>query len=188
MAALPEDCRLEILRFVSFLPLIRMDFRLKMHPMVTCSDASATGGGVCRSDGLTRLGSLVAQGEPRRPLVEHGILVVGLFDGIGATGVAMDMQEVEVLGYISVEKNSQARHVVEAHYPGVAHVENVTLISEEMVREWSLRFSQCSVVILGAGPPCQGASGLNVDRKGALRDEGSCLFVHVSRVRELLPS
>ena len=91
---LPVDCRLEILRFISFLPLIRMDFRLQMHPMVTCSDASSTGGGVCRSEGLTPLGSLAAQGELRgqkpSPLVEHGV---------------MDLQDVEVLGYISVEKN-----------------------------------------------------------------------------------
>ena len=187
---LPVDCRLEILRFISFLPLIRMDFRLQMHPMVTCSDASTTGGGVCRSEGLTPLGSLAAQGELRGqkplPLVEHGVLVIGLFDGIGAIRVAMDLQDVEVLGYISVEKNPQARRVVEAHYPGVVHVEDVTHISEELVREWSLRFSQCSLVVLGAGPPCQGVSGLNFDRKGALRDERSSLFTHVSRVRELI--
>ena len=187
---LPVDCRLEILRFISFLPLIRMDFRLQMHPMVTCSDASSTGGGVCRSDGLTPLGCLAAQGELRGqkplPLVEHSVLVIGLFDGIGAIRVAMDLQDAEVLGYISVEKNPQARRVVEAHYPGVVHVEDVSHITEDLVREWSLRFSQCSIVVLGAGPPCQGVSGLNVDRKGALRDERSSLFTHVSRVRELL--
>lgn len=43
-----------------------------------------------------------------------------------------------------------------------------------MVVEWGLRFSQCSLVVIGAGPPCQGVSGR------------SCLFVHVSRVRDLV--
>ena len=54
--------------------------------------------------------------------------------------------------------------------------------------EWSLRFSQCSLVIVGAGPPCQGVSGLNSDRRGALKDARSSLFVHVSRVRRLVQS
>ena len=36
--------------------------------------------------------------------------------------------------------------------------------------------------MVGGGPPCQGVSGLNVDRKGALRDARSSLFPHVRRV------
>ena len=55
-----------------------------------------------------------------------------------------------------------------------------------MVTVWSLRFSQVSLVVLGAGPPCQGVSKLNADRKGALRDHRSCLFQHVPRIRELV--
>ena len=35
---------------------------------------------------------------------------------------------------------------------------------------------------MGQGPPCQGVSGLNADRKGAIKDERSSLFVHVPRV------
>ena len=60
------------------------------------------------------------------------------------------------------------------------------MVDAEMVKAWSAQFSQCSIVILGAGPPCQGVSGLNCDRKGALRDERSSLFVHVARIRNLL--
>ena len=55
-----------------------------------------------------------------------------------------------------------------------------------MVKEWSLRFSQVGLVLLGAGPPCQGVSGLNAQRKGALRDERSSLFIHVPRICDLL--
>ena len=187
---LPQECRLEILRFLSFLPLVRLDFRLPMHPMVTCSDASNTGGGVCRSDGLTPVGSMVAlgglRGQRPRPLPDHGVLVIGLFDGIGAIRVALDLQDVHIVGYISVEKNPAARRVVEAHYPGVLVYNDVEEITEHEVLTWSWRFSQCSVVLIGGGPPCQGVSGLNTDRKGALRDPRSCLFIHVSRVRDLV--
>eukprot|EP00435_Cladocopium_sp_Y103_P062761 s423_g24.t1 len=55
-----------------------------------------------------------------------------------------------------------------------------------MVKQWSTQFSQCTLVLLGAGPPCQGVSGLNADRLGALKDGRSSLFVHVPRVRDLL--
>ena len=55
-----------------------------------------------------------------------------------------------------------------------------------MVRCWAAKFSQASLVLLGAGPPCQGVSGLNSERRGALRDHRSCLFSHVRRIKELL--
>ena len=51
-----------------------------------------------------------------------------------------------------------------------------------MLREWARRYSQVSVVLVGGGPPCQGVSGLNADRKGALKDERLRLFVHVARI------
>ena len=85
-----------------------------------------------------------------------------------------------------MEKNPVAARVVEAAFPGRILVQDVSEVSEEMVKEWSLTFSHASVVLLGAGPPCQGVSGLNADRKGALKDLRSCLFVHVPRIKGLL--
>ena len=126
---LTAECRAELLRFLALLPLVRMNFRLDMRPMVTCSDASTSGGGVCRSSGLTPTGTMVAQGGLRgqvcQPLPEHQVLVVSLFDGIGALRVAMNLQNVSVCGYISVERNASARRVVESNYPGVVHYDDV---------------------------------------------------------------
>ena len=186
----PPDCRLEVLRMLGLLPLARMDFRLGMHPQVTCSDASSEGGGACVSSALTAFGVQVTQGSLRGELVEsrteHGILTVGLFDGIGALRVSMEALGVQVLGHISVEKHEPAQRVVESHYPGTVVVPDVTLVDSDMVRQWSTMFSQCSLVVLGGGPPCQGVSGLNCDRKGALKDQRSNLFVHVPRIVGLL--
>ena len=190
MRETPPECASEVLRVLCLLPLARMDFRLDMHPLVTCSDASTQGGGACVSNGVTPFGPHVAQGRLRGELVEnnteHWILSVGLFDGIGALRVALDSLGVRVLGHISVEKHQPAQRVVEAHYPGTIVVEDVTMVDETMVKQWSVQFSQCSLVLLGGGPPCQGVSGLNFDRKGALRDQRSSLFSHVSRIRDLL--
>ena len=60
--ALPMDCKLEVLRFLGCLPLAALDFRLDVHPQVTCSDASMTGGGICASVQPTALGAMVAEG------------------------------------------------------------------------------------------------------------------------------
>ena len=186
--ATPSDCRLEVLRFLGMFPLACMNFRLEVHPTVTCSDASSSGGGICASVSTTATGSLMAEGDLRgeepEPRIDGAVLAIGLFDGIGALRVALELIGVPVLGYVSVEKHGPARRVVECHYPGVLHYPDVQAIVLEDIQNWATQFSQASMVVIGAGPPCQGVSGLNCDRKGALKDERSCLFSEVPRIRD----
>ena len=111
------------------------------------------------------------------------VVTIGLFDGIGALRAAVDALGWNIIGHITVEKDDAAARVVESRFPNTIRVHDVTEISEEMVSSWALKFSQAALVLIGAGPPCQGVSGLNAARKGALRDARSNLFVHVSRVR-----
>ena len=114
-------------------------------------------------------------------------MTVGLFDGIGALRVAADACQLPVIGHISVEVNKEASRVLESKFPASLIVpEGVEAVDEEMVKTWACRYSQVSLVILGAGPPCQGVSGLNADRRGALKDHRSGLFIHVRRIRDLL--
>ena len=79
--ALPVECRIEILRFLGLLPLIRMNFRLGVHAMATCSDASSTGGGVCCSKGLTPVGQMAARRD-------QGAVAACHFGALGALGGA----------------------------------------------------------------------------------------------------
>ena len=187
---IPPDCRIEVLRSLGLLPLAFMDFRLPVHSQVTCSDASTTGGGICGSVGTTVTGQVVSQGSLRGDTPDlhgdHSVLVIGLFDGIGALRVAIDLMGIPVAGYVSIEKHAPGQRVVEANFPGVVCHEDVTQIGEAEVRHWSLTFSQASIVLLGGGPPCQGVSGLNADRRGALKDLRSCLFSEVPRIRDLV--
>eukprot|EP00438_Fugacium_kawagutii_P027558 Skav207077 [mRNA] locus=scaffold1909:466964:476771:+ [translate_table: standard] len=188
--ATPDECKVEVLRFLGLLPLARMDFRLDMNSTVTCSDASTLGGGICESAALTQAGAMVAQGGLRGDVPESRyefcVLSVSLFDGIGALRVALDLVGVPVLGHVSVEVNPNAQRVVEAHFPGSVCISKVEEVTEEVVRGLACRFSQCALVLLGAGPPCQDVSGLNSERKGVLRGERSSLFLHVPRVEGLL--
>ena len=188
--AIPVLVRLEILRCVCFVGLCRMDFRLPMRSQVTCSDASTTGGGMCCSTGLSPAGQMVARGELRpvgNPLDGRPkVLSVGLFDGVGCLRVALDLIGASVAGHISVEKQPEGHRVVEYHFPGAVLLDDVVAVTDEHVRGWALKFGQVELVLLGAGPPCQGVSGLNASRRGALHDERSCLFVHVDRIKALL--
>eukprot|EP00438_Fugacium_kawagutii_P029336 Skav210185 [mRNA] locus=scaffold2101:277240:280722:- [translate_table: standard] len=186
----PDDCKVELFRSLALLPLARLDFRLDVDSMVTCSDASTTGGGICASVGLTPLGAEVAAGGLRGELPmgdrELRVLSIGLFDGIGALRVALEALGVKVLAHVSVEPNKSAQMVVESHYPGTVCIDRVEDINEQMVQGWALKFDQCQMVLIGAGPPCQGVSGLNADREGALRDLRSNLFLHVPRIELLV--
>ena len=188
---IPAEVKLEVARFVCLIPLAQMDFRLNISPEVTASDASTTGGGLTASVGLTGFGQAAAAATIRGDLPEPAdvcaVLTVGLFDGIGALRVAADACQLPVLGHVSVEVKKEASRVLESKFPSTLFVEEgVEAVDDEMVRGWACRFSQASVVLLGAGPPCQGVSGLNSERRGALKDHRSCLFSHVRRVKELL--
>ena len=187
---IPPLVHLEISRFLALLPLARLDFRCEISGEVTASDASTTGGGVTASLGLTNIGHMAASCPIRGDLPEVGdmtqVLTIGLFDGIGALRVAADSVGLPVAGHISVEVNQSASRVLESKFPSTVFVPDVESIDENMTKEWACQFSQVGLVLLGAGPPCQGVSGLNADRRGALRDHRSKLYTHVSRVKGLL--
>ena len=143
------------------------------------------------STGLTGFGVAASEAATRGDLAEphdlHGVLTIGLFDGIGALRVAADACGLAVVVDISVEVNKTASRVLESKFPATVFVEGgVEDVVEEEVRRWACQFSQASLVLVGAGPPCQGVSGLNVDRRGALRDHRSSLFIHVERIREMV--
>lgn len=180
---LPRGVLLELVRFVAMVPLAFINLRSKVVSGVSASDASSSGGGICLSRGLSPYGLAASKAEVRGDLPEQHdfcqVLTVGLFDGISALRVAAEVLGLPVAGHISVEKNDQARRVTEARFPESITVESVEEVSDEMVLAWSLQFSNVGLIILGGGPPCQGVSGLNSDRRGALRDYRSCLFVHI---------
>eukprot|EP00435_Cladocopium_sp_Y103_P074163 s689_g47.t1 len=187
---LPREVKLELVRFLCLLPLAQMDFRLPMHTQVTASDASSTGGGISISAGLTDYGLSAQQallrGEFHEPLEMTEVLTVGLFDGIGALRVAVDLLHLPMAGHISVECNPYARRVLEPAFPGSLHVDDVKLVTDEEVSRWACDYSSVGVVLIGAGPPCQDVSKLNCDRKGSQRGLRSSLYKEIPRVVKLI--
>ena len=186
---LSRELMVELFRFIALIPLAFNNFRTPFDSEVTASDASTSGGGICVSRGLTPYGHAASlsqvRGEAPEELDLSEVLCVGLFDGIGALRVALDALGVPVCGHISVEQNVQAQRVVEANFPDCILVNDVNEVDMIKVKSWALKFTGAALVLVGAGPPCQGVSGLNCDRKGALRDCRSKLFQHVPRIVDL---
>ena len=187
---IPALVKLEIARCIALLPLAKISFRLAVDSAVTASDASTTGGGLTVSTRLSNLGQVAAtcqiRGDVPEPSSMIQVLTIGLFDGIGALRVSVDALQLPCVGHISVEKDPAASRVLESRFPGSIFVNDVESVNEETVKAWACQFSQVGLVIIGAGPPCQGVSGLNANRRGALRDLRSCLFVHIPRIEGLV--
>ena len=106
---------------------------------------------------------------------------IGLFDGIGALRVAVDALGWNVQGHVSVECGdfSSCPRVVESRFPNIIAVSCVQDVTLEMVKSWAQRFSQVGLVLLGAGPPCQGGKRIERCPKGALRDARSTVVCPV---------
>eukprot|EP00435_Cladocopium_sp_Y103_P060320 s678_g22.t1 len=128
----------------------------------------------------------LVRGEVEEPFETCEVLTIGLFDGIGALRVAAEILRLPVAGHISVECNPAANRVVEASFPGTRHVASVESVTPEEVMAWACEYTMVGVVLLGAGPPCQGVSGLNADRKGSQRDLRSCLYKEIPRIHQLV--
>ena len=187
---LPDPVVRELVRFLCLLPLAQICFTSPVCGTVTCSDASSSGGGMCASTGLTPYGVSACTTQVRGDVPEQQDLVqvlsIGLFDGLGALRVACDNLGLPMAGHISIEQDAKARRVVEASFPDTTFHDNVVTVDEAMVVDWSLKYSNVGVVLLGAGPPCQGVSGLNANKRGALKDCRSRLFAEVPRIKEIV--
>ena len=187
---IPGLVKFEIARFICAIPLAQMDLRAETLGEVTASDASEYGGGFCVSKGLSPMGVHAASCDVRGDLPDLDdhvqVLTVGLFDGIGALRVGADVLKLPMAGHVSAEVSKEGSRVLESNFPDSIQVGDVVKIDEEMVKQWATKYSNVGLVLVGGGPPCQGVSGLNADRKGALKDARSNLFVHVRRVYMLV--
>ena len=136
---------LEMVRFLCLIPLASMNLRLKFDHMVTASDASTQGGGICMSTGLSPYGGAAASAAVRGEIPEEHdfsqILSIGLFDGMAALRVALDVLQLPIAGHISVEQSPLAQRVVEAAFPDTILVDKVEDVDREMCQSWALRFS-----------------------------------------------
>ena len=94
----------ELTWFIGLVPLAFSNLRAQFDQTVTASDASSSGGGFVCSKGLTPYGFAASVSQVRGDIPEpHDfcqVLSIGLFDGIGALRVAMDVLGAPVAGHV----------------------------------------------------------------------------------------
>ena len=116
---LPAGVKTEVRKLLGILPLLVFDLRAPPHGVVTASDASETGGGVCRARGLTERGrDEVARREGRTGARGRDrVCLISLCDGIGGAKRALDLLGVETAAYASSEIDDTCRRVVCTAWP-----------------------------------------------------------------------
>ena len=189
---LPSDVIEDLLLFVGLLPLAYQDMRLELSPVVCTSDASERGGGVTYSTGLTASGRSFL----RRSLSatskwsDNGLLVVGIFDGIGGLRRSLELLGIVPAVYIAIELDPAARRVVSAEWPDTHHIHDVDEVTDAELLSITARYPDLKHGLVAGGFPCQGMSRLNADRQG-LEDPRSRLFwsmLHlIDRLEALYP-
>ena len=195
----------ELLRAIAVVPLAGTDLRAPVSNVVTCSDASEAGGGLCCSGGLTeeglaalslcqstefqqtRTAAFQPQGavgiEKRKGL---RIVVVSLFDGIAALMCALCRLDCQVVAFAASEVDVACKRLVRKRWPGVLELGDITKIDDATIQ--ALRRSvgyTVDLVLCGGGSPCQDLSALLADREG-LAGSRSKLFYEMPRIFESL--
>jgi len=177
----------ELLCCMAILPLLVIDFRLAASPLVTCSDASESGGGVCYSTRLSQLGKArlgtAARGVGPGRVVP--VLLVESFSGISGGRRALEILGITPAKHIHFETDEAANRVVMAGYPDAVGLGDVTLATAESIREATKDVLGLEFVIHISGPPCQNVSGLNACG-GGVKGKKSKLVFELIRLRKVL--
>ena len=99
---IPDAVKMELFSSLAIIPLAYLDMRCPYDPIVTASDASDSDGGLSLSNGLTKFGIEASTKDIQGPALrgnlsdDSQILVISLFDGIGACRVALDTLNAHV--------------------------------------------------------------------------------------------
>lgn len=104
---------------------------------------------------------------------------------MGGLKRALELMGVVPQGVIAVDNHPTSKKITRMHCRHAITIDDVALVSEEMVREWRRQFPRVTKVLLAGGWPCIHHSSLNVNRQGA---EGSTsqLLDAMLKVREWL--
>ena len=152
--------------------------------MVTCSDASMTGAGICFSAGLSRFGSRAVVAVPVDPgqLAAESLGLLALFDGIGGDRRALELLGVIPGAFYASEIDRAAMRCVSATWPQVEHLGAIETVTDEVWRAMVNKHPSITMWLVAAGFPCQDLSPFNrIARKG-LSGERSGLYLQVVRV------
>ena len=177
----------ELAVLVMLAPILQSDTLCSFSPIVTCSDASESGGAVAVAKELSLEGKDFC-GRLRNlssAPVAIPVLVLSLFNGIGGSFRSYDVSGLAPVVLISVECDQAARRVTRRAWPQVIEIDDVRKIDRQMVEDWSNSYPRIKEVHTIAGFPCVHLSSARAGRQN-LEGEGSNLFWELLRVLKLV--
>ena len=115
----------------------------------------------------------------------QGLVLVGAFDGIGGARRALEIVGIEPALYISIESDGECAQVVWKTWQNRMSFELVEGVSVEELQTVLATIPKLELGLVVAGPPCQGFSGLNRDRKGFKDSRSDGILQLVSLIQKL---
>jgi hypothetical protein len=177
----------DYLKLLSLVPLAVSAWSQDIDEVVTCSDASENGGGVCRSTGLTELGlKRLREAELLRSVPpSDGLLLIDAFAGISAARRSLQLLGITPGSFVSYDVDEQASSVVRRAFPQVRELGDITKATSEELKQAVADNPHITHVLLVGGSPCQDVSSANPDGAG-LSGSKSSLFYSYLRLRDVL--
>eukprot|EP00435_Cladocopium_sp_Y103_P063742 s37_g25.t1 len=193
-----------LIRACIMLPMALADLRLPISGLVSASDASEKGGGLCVSENLTAEGQgtlealrsesykttrcipfQAAGAMITKQPVGPRIFVLSLFDGVAAIMCALCKLPCQVVGFAASEIDKDCKKLVRRRWPGVVELGKVETIDEKVIHALvnALGF-EIDIFLISAGSPCQDLTILLAGRQG-LEGSRSRLFFEIPRIYKL---
>ena len=193
-----------LIRGCVMMPLAVAQLRVPVTGLVSASDASEQGGGLCVSESLTDEGLRMLEAlqdeayEKDRcfPFQSAGamvtadkqgprVFVLSLFDGVAAVMQSLSRLRCKVVGFAASEIDKDCKRLVRKRWPGVIELGKVECIDEKVINSLvvSLGF-EIDLFLISAGSPCQDLTVLLAGRTG-LQGQRSKLFFEIPRIRDL---
>eukprot|EP00971_Amphidinium_carterae_P341410 6480193-Amphidinium_carterae.1 len=147
--------RMELMCCLGLFPLLRFDMRWRTRGMVTCSDASLRGAGVCRSAGLSLYGRVLLK-ELQLAAENHGrteIILIDVYAGAGGVRMALERMGVQVHRHAVWEPDAHAAWVLKTAFPDAELMQ----VPTKHLNEWLGNFVGFgpvdAVILLAFTPP-----------------------------------
>ena len=178
----------ELMQAMALMPLTSIEMNLPVDSMVTASDASESGGGLCSSVGLSDMGNLrLAEAERQRlALSAEHVMLVEVFSGIQGARRALEVLGIRPGLNLSCEIDENAVKVSKLNYPETIELGDISQLTVHKLQDAASNNVRIEQILLVAGWPCQELSGLNAEGLGLAGRSG--LISELIRLeRDLLP-
>eukprot|EP00435_Cladocopium_sp_Y103_P015762 s1497_g3.t2 len=190
-----------LLRGAAMLPMAVSNLRSQVDGLVSASDASEQGGGLCISqeltnEGVSTLEALQSQAYgdqrlmpfraagamPVKQPVGPRIFVLSLFDGVAAVMCALARLPCQIVGFAASEIDAECKRLVRKRWPGAVELGKVEAIDDKVITSLvnSIGY-EVDCLLITAGSPCQDLTVLLANRT-SLEGSRSKLFFEIPRI------